>query len=405
MANLRRVLQEKQGFSEAESAIADYLVEHFRELGNFSTRQLAKATYTNSAAIVRFTQKLGFEGYVDFKVHFMAEMMQHEDEPPERHFTRKDNVPLIMEKMMYLGINTFKETHDILDPAILRPGRFDRKVSVGRPDVKGREEILRVHAANKHIGDDVDMKEIARTTAGFAGADLENLLNEAAINAVIENRQFITKADVDKSFIKVGIGTEKRSRLVPDSEKRITAYHEAGHAILFHELSEMDPVFTVSIVPTGDSAAGYTMPLPGNDNRHVTKTKMLQHIMVDLGGRIAEELVFDDITTGASQDIKMASKTARDMVVKYGFSPKLGLINYEANDDEQVFLGKELGHERFYGEKVAADIDSEVKRIIDECYEKAKEIIVSKRDILDKSAALLLEKEKITGAEFDALFT
>ncbi len=293
---------------------------------------------------------------------------------------------------------------DILDPAILRPGRFDRKVSVGRPDVKGREEILRVHAANKHIGDDVDMKEIARTTAGFAGADLENLLNEAAINAVIENRQFITKADVDKSFIKVGIGTEKRSRLVPDSEKRITAYHEAGHAILFHELSEMDPVFTVSIVPTGDSAAGYTMPLPGNDNRHVTKTKMLQHIMVDLGGRIAEELVFDDITTGASQDIKMASKTARDMVVKYGFSPKLGLINYEANDDEQVFLGKELGHERFYGEKVAADIDSEVKRIIDECYEKAKEIIVSKRDILDKSAALLLEKEKITGAEFDALF-
>ncbi len=294
---------------------------------------------------------------------------------------------------------------DILDPAILRPGRFDRKVMVHRPDVKGREDILRVHTRNKKLGDDVDIHEIARTTAGFVGADLENLMNESAIAAAKENRGFITKADVDKSFIKVGIGTEKRSRLVPEKEKRITAYHETGHAILFHELSEVGPVHTVSIIPTGVGAAGYTMPLPENDNVFNTRKKMLQTIMVDFGGRIAEELIFDDITTGASQDIKQASQTAREMVIKYGFSEKVGPINYEANDEDEVFLGKDLGHARSYGEAVAADIDSEVKRIIDECYKAAKAIIVKNMDVLHRCSELLIEKEKITGAEFEALFS
>jgi cell division protease FtsH len=293
---------------------------------------------------------------------------------------------------------------DILDPAILRPGRFDRKVTVHRPDVKGREEILKVHTRNKRLGDDVDLHEIARTTSGFAGADLENLMNESAIAAAKDNRQFITKSDVDKSFIKVGIGTEKRSRLVPEKERKITAYHETGHAILFHELSEVGPVHTVSIIPTGVGAAGYTMPLPENDNVFNTRKKMLQSIMVDFGGRIAEELIFDDITTGASQDIKQASQTAREMVIKYGFSEKVGPINYETNEDDEVFLGRDLGHARSYGEAVAADIDAEVKRIIDECYKAAKAIIVKNMNVLHKCSELLLEKEKITGSEFEALF-
>ena len=293
---------------------------------------------------------------------------------------------------------------DILDPAILRPGRFDRKVTVHRPDVKGREEILKVHTRNKRLGDDVDLHEIARTTSGFAGADLDNLMNESAIAAAKDNRQFITKSDVDKSFIKVGIGTEKRSRLVPEKERKITAYHETGHAILFHELSEVGPVHTVSIIPTGVGAAGYTMPLPENDNVFNTRKKMLQTIMVDFGGRIAEELIFDDITTGASQDIKQASQTAREMVIKYGFSEKVGPINYETNEDDEVFLGRDLGHARSYGEAVAADIDAEVKRIIDECYKAAKAIIVKNMNVLHKCSELLLEKEKITGSEFEALF-
>ena len=293
---------------------------------------------------------------------------------------------------------------DILDPAILRPGRFDRKVTVHRPDVKGREEILKVHTRNKRLGDDVDIHEIARTTSGFVGADLENLMNESAIAAAKDNRQFITKSDVDKSFIKVGIGTEKRSRLVPEKEKKITAYHETGHAILFHELSEVGPVHMVSIIPTGVGAAGYTMPLPENDNVFNTRKKMLQSIMVDFGGRIAEELIFDDITTGASQDIKQASQTAREMVIKYGFSEKVGPINYEVNEDDEVFLGRDLGHARSYGEAVAADIDAEVKRIIDECYKAAKAIIVKNMNVLHKCSELLLEKEKITGSEFEALF-
>ena len=293
---------------------------------------------------------------------------------------------------------------DILDPAIMRPGRFDRKVMVARPDVKGREEILKVHVRNKHLAEDVDIHEVARTTVGFTGADLENLMNEAAIRATRQNRAFIVKEDIDKSFIKVGIGTEKKSRVIPEEEKKITAYHEAGHAILFHELSDVGPVHTISIIPTGPGAAGYTMPLPEHDNIHLTRKKMLQTIMVDFGGRIAEELIFDDITTGASQDIKEATKTARDMVIKYGFSEKVGPINYETNEDDEVFLGKDLGHARNFGEEVAGLIDSEVKRIIDECYTAAKAIIIDKMDILHRCSELLLEKEKITGQEFDALF-
>ena len=292
---------------------------------------------------------------------------------------------------------------DILDPAILRPGRFDRKVGVGRPDVKGREEILKIHCREKPLGDDVDLHEIARTTAGFVGADLENLMNEAAIQAARDDRAYIIKEDIDKSFIKVGIGTEKKSRVVPESERRITAYHESGHAILFHLLPDVGPVYTVSIIPTGTGAAGYTMPLPEKDEMFNTRGKMLQNIIVSLGGRVAEELVFDDITTGASQDIRQATQTARDMVTKYGFSSKLGLINYDTDNDE-VFIGRDLAHTRPYGENIAGQIDAEVKNIIDECYSRAKTIISENRDILDKSASLLLEKEKISREEFEALF-
>ena len=293
---------------------------------------------------------------------------------------------------------------DILDPAILRPGRFDRKVMVGRPDVKGREEILRVHVRNKPLSDDVDLHEIARTTAGFAGADLENLMNEAAICAAKQNRQFIKKEDVDKSFVKIGIGGEKKSRLVPEKERKITAYHESGHAILFHLLSEVGPVHLVSIIPNGRGAGGYTMPLPENDNVFMTKKHMLQDIMVSFGGRIAEELIFGDITTGASADIKQATQTAQAMVVKYGMSEKVGLINYEVNSEEEVFLGRDLGHARNYSEKVAAMIDKEVRRIMDECYQEAKLIIESHMDVLHRCAAALLEKERINRAEFEALF-
>ena len=293
---------------------------------------------------------------------------------------------------------------DILDPAILRPGRFDRKVMVGRPDVKGREEILRVHVRNKPLSDDVDLHEIARTTAGFAGADLENLMNEAAICAAKQNRQFIKKEDVDKCFVKIGIGGEKKSRLVPEKERKITAYHESGHAILFHLLSEVGPVHLVSIIPNGRGAGGYTMPLPENDNVFMTKKHMLQDIMVSFGGRIAEELIFGDITTGSSADIKQATQTAQAMVVKYGMSEKVGLINYEVNSEEEVFLGRDLGHARNYSEKVAAMIDKEVRRIMDECYQEAKLIIESHIDVLHRCAAALLEKERINRAEFEALF-
>ncbi|MGN0394111.1 MAG: ATP-dependent zinc metalloprotease FtsH [Coprococcus sp.] len=293
---------------------------------------------------------------------------------------------------------------DILDNAILRPGRFDRKVVVNRPDVKGREEILRVHTKNKPLAEDVNIPDIARTTAGFAGADLENLMNEAAIAAAKDNRAYIVKEDIDKSFIKVGIGGEKKSRLVPESERRITAYHEAGHAILFHLLPHVGPVYTVSIIPTGTGAGGYTMPLPENDNVFMTKGKMLEDIKVSLGGRIAEELILEDITTGASQDIKQASQYARAMVTKYGMSDKLGLINYETDDQEEVFLGRDLGHAKAYSEKVAAIIDKEVKRIVDECYADARAIIEAHEDVLHRCAQLLLEKERIDRTEFEALF-
>ncbi len=292
---------------------------------------------------------------------------------------------------------------DILDPAIMRPGRFDRKVHVGRPDVGGREEILAVHAKNKPLGDDVDLKQIAQTTAGFTGADLENLLNEAAIVAAKEDRAYIIQEDIRKSFVKVGIGAEKKSRIISDKEKRITAFHEAGHAILFHVLPDVGPVYSVSIIPTGAGAAGYTMPLPERDDMFNTRGKMLQDIIVSLGGRVAEELVFDDITTGASQDIKQATKLAKAMVTKYGMSENIGLICYD-NDDDEVFIGRDLAHTRGYGENVATEIDREIKRIIDESYAKARELITENRRVLDACAALLLEKEKIGRSEFEALF-
>ena len=293
---------------------------------------------------------------------------------------------------------------DILDPAIMRPGRFDRKVVVGVPDVVGREEILKVHAANKPLSDDVDLEKVARTTAGFTGADLENLMNEAAIIAAKENRPYLTQADIQQAFIKVGIGAEKKSKVISDKDKKITAFHEAGHAILFHVLPDVGPVHMVSIIPTGMGAAGYTMPLPERDELFNTRGKMLQDITVSLGGRVAEELVFDDITTGASQDIKQASALARSMVTKFGFSEELGLVNYD-DDSNEVFIGRDLMHtNRGYGEGVATKIDEEVKRIIDECYVRAKEIIAEHRDVLDACAALLLEKEKITREEFEALF-
>ena len=292
---------------------------------------------------------------------------------------------------------------DILDPAIMRPGRFDRKVHVGRPDIGGREEILNVHAKNKPLGDDVDLKQIAQTTAGFTGADLENLLNEAAIVAAKEDRAYIIQSDIRKSFVKVGIGSEKRSRIITEKEKRITAYHEAGHAILFHVLPDVGPVYSVSIIPTGVGAAGYTMPLPERDEMFNTKGRMLQEIIVDLGGRVAEEMIFDDITTGASQDIKQATGVAKAMVTRHGMSENIGLINYD-NDDDEVFIGRDLAHARAYGENVAGMIDQEIKRIIDECYQKTRSILTEHEKILHKCADLLLEKEKISRDEFEALF-
>ncbi|MCD7739497.1 MAG: ATP-dependent zinc metalloprotease FtsH [Lachnospiraceae bacterium] len=291
---------------------------------------------------------------------------------------------------------------DILDPAIMRPGRFDRKIAVSRPDVGGREEILKVHARNKPLGDDVDLKQVAHTTAGFTGADLENLLNEAAIMAAMGNRPYITSADIQAAFIKTGIGAEKRSRVISDKEKRITAYHETGHAILFHVLPDMDPVYTVSIIPTGVGAAGYTMPLPENDEMFWTKSKMEQDIMVSLGGRIAEEIIFGDITTGASSDIEHATQRARSMVTRFGMSEKLGLISYD--DGQEVFLGRDFAQAKPYSEETANTIDEEVRAIVRECYVKAKEIILQHEDILHSCAALLLEKERITREEFEALW-
>ena len=292
---------------------------------------------------------------------------------------------------------------DILDPAILRPGRFDRKVAVGRPDVKGREEILKVHSKEKPLSEDVDLRRVAQTTAGFTGADLENLMNEAAIISARDNRRFIRQADIDKAFVKVGIGAEKKSRVISEKDKKITAYHEAGHAILFHVLPDVGPVHTVSIIPTGVGAAGYTMPLPEKDEMFNTKGKMLQNIMVDLGGRIAEEIIFKDVTTGASQDIKQASKLARAMVTQYGMSDRVGMIQYGSDEDE-VFIGRDLAHTKSYGNEIADVIDEEVKRIVDECYSKAKKIILEHEDVLHSCAALLIEKEKIGQEEFEGLF-
>ena len=325
------------------------------------------------------------------------------------HDEREQTLNQLLVEMDGFGVNegiivmAATNRKDILDPAILRPGRFDRNVIVGRPDVGGREEILRVHAKNKPLGDDVDLKQIAQTTSGFTGADLENLLNEAAILAAKDNRMFIQQQDIRHAFVKVGIGSEKRSRIVSDKERRITAYHESGHAILFHVLPDVGPVYSVSIIPTG-GAGGYTMPLPEKDEMLTTKGFMLQQITVSLGGRVAEEEIFDDITTGASQDIKQATAIARSMITKFGMSERLGLINYD-NDSDEVFIGRDFGHtSRGYGEKIAGTIDEEVKRIIDECYLKARTIIREHHDVLDACANLLLEKEKITRAEFEALF-
>ena len=325
------------------------------------------------------------------------------------HDEREQTVNQLLVEMDGFGVNegiivmAATNRKDILDPAILRPGRFDRDVIVGRPDVGGREEILNVHIKNKPIGDDVDLKQIAQTTAGFTGADLENLLNESAIIAAKERRSYITQDDIKRSFVKVGIGTEKHSRIITEKEKKITAYHESGHAILFHLLPDVGPVYSVSIIPTGAGAAGYTMPLPERDEMFNTRGRMLQEITVDLGGRVAEELIFDDITTGASQDIKQATELAKAMVTKYGMSENIGLINYD-NDDNEVFIGRDLAHTRGYGENVASRIDEEVKHIIDECYARAKKIIDENMDVLHRSADLLLEKEKISREEFEALF-
>ena len=326
------------------------------------------------------------------------------------HDEREQTLNQLLVEMDGFGVNegiivmAATKRIDILDPAILRPGRFDRKIVVGRPDVQGRLEILQVHAAKKPLGDDVDLEKLARTSAGFTGADLENVLNEASIGAARKKSKYITNADVEEAFIKIGIGVEKKSKIISDKEKKITAYHESGHAILFHLLPDVGPVHTISIIPTGMGAAGYTMPLPERDEMFNTKGKMLQNIIVSLGGRVAEELVFDDITTGASQDIKQATQTARDMVTKYGFSEKLGLINYDTDSDE-VFIGRDLAHTRPYGEDVAALIDKEVKDIVDECYVKAKKLISEHMDVLKKSSELLLEKEKISREEFEGLFT
>ena len=325
------------------------------------------------------------------------------------HDEREQTLNQLLVEMDGFGVNegiivmAATNRKDILDPAILRPGRFDRDVIVGRPDVGGREEILKVHARNKPLGDDVDLKQIAQTTAGFSGADLENLLNEAAILAAKENRVFIQQSDIRHAFVKVGIGPEKKSRIVSEKERRITAYHEAGHAILFHVLPDVGPVYSVSIIPTG-GAGGYTMPLPEKDDMFNTKGHMLQEITVSLGGRVAVEEIFDDITTGASQDIKQATAIAKSMITKFGMSEKLGLINYD-NDSDEVFIGRDFGHtSRGYGEKIAGTIDEEVKRIIDECYAQARSIIQEYHPVLEKCAELLLEKEKITRSEFEALF-
>jgi cell division protease FtsH len=325
------------------------------------------------------------------------------------HDEREQTLNQMLVEMDGFGVNegiivmAATNRKDILDPAILRPGRFDRNVVVGRPDVKGREEILKVHARNKPLGDDVDLKQIAQTTSGFTGADLENLLNEAAILAAKENRVYIQQSDIRHAFVKVGIGPEKKSRVVSEKERRITAYHEAGHAILFHVLPDVGPVYSVSIVPTG-GAGGYTMPLPEGDDMFNTKGHMLQEITVSLGGRVSEEQIFDDITTGASQDIRQATAIAKSMITKFGMSERLGLINYD-NDSDEVFIGRDFGHtSRGYGEKVAGTIDEEVKRIIDECYLKAKAILEEHQSVLEACAQLLLEKEKITRSEFEALF-
>ena len=325
------------------------------------------------------------------------------------HDEREQTLNQMLVEMDGFGVNegiivmAATNRKDILDPAILRPGRFDRNVVVGRPDVKGREEILKVHARNKPLGDDVDLKQIAQTTSGFTGADLENLLNEAAILAAKENRVYIQQSDIRHAFVKVGIGPEKKSRVVSEKERRITAYHEAGHAILFHVLPDVGPVYSVSIVPTG-GAGGYTMPLPEGDDMFNTKGHMLQEITVSLGGRVAEEQIFDDITTGASQDIRQATAIAKSMITKFGMSERLGLINYD-NDSDEVFIGRDFGHtSRGYGEKVAGTLDEEVKRIIDECYLKAKAILEEHQSVLEACAQLLLEKEKITRSEFEALF-
>ena len=325
------------------------------------------------------------------------------------HDEREQTLNQLLVEMDGFGVNegiivmAATNRADILDPAILRPGRFDRKITVARPDVKGREEILAVHARKKTLGDDVNLTEIAQTTAGFSGADLENLLNEAAIRAARENRPYINQTDIRAAFIKVGIGAEKKSRVISDKEKRITAYHESGHAILFHELEDVGPVYSVSIIPTGVGAAGYTMPLPSRDEMFATRGQMLHEIMVDFGGRIAEELILDDITTGASNDIQKATATARSMVTKYGMSASIGAINYQ-QEEEDVFLGYDLGHSSRNSEYMAGEIDKEVKAIIDRCYEDAKTIIMAHEDVLHASAKLLMEKEKITGEEFDALF-
>ncbi|MCM1173436.1 MAG: ATP-dependent zinc metalloprotease FtsH [Blautia sp.] len=325
------------------------------------------------------------------------------------HDEREQTLNQLLVEMDGFGINegiiVMAATNrvDILDPAILRPGRFDRKISVARPDVGGRNDILKVHAKNKPLADDVDLEQIAQTTAGFTGADLENLLNEAAINAAMDKRVFVKQEDIRKAFIKVGIGSEKKSRIISDEEKKITAYHEAGHAILFHVLPDVGPVYTVSIIPTGIGAAGYTMPLPEKDEMFLTKGKMKEDIMVSLGGRIAEEIIFDDITTGASSDIKKATKTARSMVTRYGMSDNIGVINYD-DDDDEVFIGRDLAHAKNHSESISGEIDKEVKAIIDECYAKAKEIILAHEKVLHECAKLLLEKEKINRTEFEALF-
>ncbi len=325
------------------------------------------------------------------------------------HDEREQTLNQLLVEMDGFGINegiiVMAATNrvDILDPAILRPGRFDRKITVAAPDVRGREDILKVHAQNKPLGDDVDLSQIAQTTAGFTGADLENLLNEAAINAAMDKRVFVRQDDIKRAFVKVGIGGEKKSRIISDKEKRITAYHEAGHAILFHVLPDVGPVYTVSIIPTGIGAAGYTMPLPEKDEMFLTKGKMLEDIMVSLGGRIAEEIIFDDITTGASSDIKKATQVARRMVTRYGMSENIGVINYD-DDDDEVFIGRDLAHAKNHSEVISGEIDREVKAIIDDCYKKAKAIILEQEDVLHRCAELLLKKEKINRAEFEELF-